>query len=395
MFFIFTWRPMTDKWCLSPWHPSFTRPVIISWSFMSSIQLKINDAPDLFLINRFHFGKVPGWTVSVAVVFTMRAPSPVLALCLAALPLSLLLVAGAPPSSQMLPPLYFAICLIVKHDPYLDEWIEYHARMGCSKFYVFDHNSSVPLAHSLGTYVDHGLVEVFRIGDFNEPTSQLYAYQQCVQRHGRKHQFMAFIDSDEYIVVTNSSLRIPDVLRLYEAYGGLVLNWKMFGSSGHVSRPSGGVLANYNRCVDNYHVKTIGNMQYTTGAGRNPHCMQYRKGYFSVDTSKQSNPGPWNPLNKTGPVPSHLYSVMYINHYHTKSQQDWVAKIMRGRKVAGAAAPKYTMEHFFNVQKTTQAAPNCSYLRMPTHHLLFPKRAVNESSARSFTHDVSVSSSVR
>src|SRR4051794_2358924 len=36
---------------------------------------------------------------------------------------------------------YFAICLVVKDERDLVEWIEYHHRMGCDKFYIFDHNS--------------------------------------------------------------------------------------------------------------------------------------------------------------------------------------------------------------------------------------------------------------
>jgi hypothetical protein len=29
---------------------------------------------------------------------------------------------------------YFAICLIIKNDPDIVEWIDYHKKMGCSKF---------------------------------------------------------------------------------------------------------------------------------------------------------------------------------------------------------------------------------------------------------------------
>jgi hypothetical protein len=267
---------------------------------------------------------------------------------------------------------YFAMCLIVKHDAYLHEWIEYHGRMGCSKFYIFDHNNTVPLEHSLYQYIDNGLVDVVRIGDVNKPNSQLYSYQRCVDDYGSKHQFMAFIDSDEYIVVVNKSLSIPDVLRGYEAYGGLILSWKVFGSSGHVTRPTGGLLTNYNRCVDDYRVKTIGNMEYTTGSINQPHSMSYKEGYYSVDTEKNANPGPYNPLDQKGAVPQVLHSIMYINHYHTKSLQDWEIKMKRGRRAAfnaGGYTPKYTLDMFNALRNITESRANCSYLQMPSNRL--------------------------
>jgi hypothetical protein len=178
---------------------------------------------------------------------------------------------------------------------------------------------------------------------------------------------MAFIDADEYIVVKDSALKIPDVLRRYEEYGGLVLFWRLFGSSGHVRRPSGGVLANYNRCANNYQVKTIANMRYTAGAGSNPHSMKYKEGYFSVDTARQPCVGPT--ANATvcnsatsEPVPAHLFDVMYINHYFTKSEEEWRWKLRRGN-VDGA---KYTMQLFRQVRHSTESQPNCSYLKMPS-----------------------------
>lgn len=36
-------------------------------------------------------------------------------------------------------------------------------------------------------------------------------------------------------------------------YGGLALNWVIFGSSGFKSRPRGGVLVNYHKCLPDQH----------------------------------------------------------------------------------------------------------------------------------------------
>jgi hypothetical protein len=43
---------------------------------------------------------------------------------------------------------------------------------------------------------------------------------------------MAFIDVDEFLVLRDGTSSVPALLRDYEQYGGLVVNWVMFGSSG-------------------------------------------------------------------------------------------------------------------------------------------------------------------
>lgn len=56
-----------------------------------------------------------------------------------------------------------------------------------------------------------------------------------------------FIDADEFIIL-HDEMWLPGVLEEYTQYGGLVLYWKLFGSSGHVQRPAEGVLRSYTKC---------------------------------------------------------------------------------------------------------------------------------------------------
>ena len=54
---------------------------------------------------------------------------------------------------------YVAMCLVVKDQPRdVVEWVQHHQQLGVGKFYIFDHNSSVPLITELYPQVDTGLV---------------------------------------------------------------------------------------------------------------------------------------------------------------------------------------------------------------------------------------------
>ena len=170
---------------------------------------------------------------------------------------------------------YFAICLAVRDDPDIVEWIEYHWRKGCSKFYIYDNYSNPPLSDLIRQYIDKGIVEYVYSVEEMKPSPQMYIYNQCFSKHKRKHRFIGFIDTDEFIVTANPSASIPLVLSQYEQFGGLALSWMSFGSSGHIRRPAGGVIANYRWCFPNRHIKSIVNTRYTLGPSLNSHAFNF------------------------------------------------------------------------------------------------------------------------
>jgi hypothetical protein len=255
---------------------------------------------------------------------------------------------------------YFAMCLLIKEGGQdLPEWIEYHHRMGASKFYIFDHNSTVPAINYIREYVLSGLVDLtftdFRNFNDSRPP-QIVAYDKCLRDYSSRHRFMSFVDSDEYIVVVEKDRTIPDVLKTYEKYGGLALNWMMFGTSGHVEKPAGGVIANYHRCYKSRHVKQIVNIQHVLRGSGNPHYFTYKPHYYAVSNNGTRIEGPWNPGTHAA------YDVIYLNHYNTKSEAEFLAKIRRGR---GATRNKnvYTMEYIHTINNL--AVDNCPPLVMP------------------------------
>ena len=268
--------------------------------------------------------------------------------------------------------MYFAICAIVKDELDVDlwEWIVYHLRMGCSKFYIFDHNSQLPVSEydKLQKFISTGVLNVSRIGDEAHPTPQYYAYQTCLQYHRLEHTFIGFIDSDEFIVVKNKAHKIPDVLRRYEQFGGLVLHWKVFGNSGHVKRPPRGIIRNYKKCNRSYQIKTIANTNHTAGPRINPHTMRYYDGYYNVNTAKKecSGIGPNGTVcgrKNTDQLPDYLFNVMYINHYFTKSVEDFNRKMLRGNpSQTNISVAKYYSR---GAKEFSANQSFCGYLEMP------------------------------
>jgi hypothetical protein len=251
------------------------------------------------------------------------------------------------------------MCLIVKDETEdVVEWIEYHHRMGASKFYIFDHNSSVPLLSSIQLYVKSGLVnhKAVHFSDTRDDPPQISVYNECLKQYGKKHNFMAFIDVDEFIVVVDESKKIPDVLQAYEDTGGVSLNWMLFGSSGHTAKPPGGVIANYHKCTKNVHVKAIVNTAHCLRNAGNPHVFVYQPPFYSVDTNFTQVTGPFHPHLE------HAFEIMYVNHYNTKSQAEFMHKMERGRE-AMRNPHKYSAQYLHALDAL--CTDDCPVLQMP------------------------------
>lgn len=74
------------------------------------------------------------------------------------------------------------------------------------------------------------MVEYELVSAFQHPSGkvQLHVYDTCIQRYRGRHQWMAFIDGDEFFVITDPAMAsLPDLLLEYEGFPGLAVNWQV------------------------------------------------------------------------------------------------------------------------------------------------------------------------
>jgi hypothetical protein len=247
---------------------------------------------------------------------------------------------------------YMAICAIIKEEYDLFEWVEYHWKMGVGKFYIVDNGDMTGSKKQLQQFIDSGVVV---LTERHGPALQMVVYQSCIDNFKHLHQWIGFFDADEYVVTTNNC-SIPSILRNFTEYGGVSLNWMAFGSSGHVFRPQGGVIANYNKCSKSSVVKVIGNMEYVVSHAGNPHQLRYSHGKGSVSPDLTADQRAHNELH------SSLYNLMYLNHYHLKSKEDFDRAKGRGR--ADGQKPHRNDEWFSRVDRAQ--IHTCPILQMPS-----------------------------
>jgi glycosyl transferase family 2 len=181
------------------------------------------------------------------------------------------------------------VCAIFKDEaPYLLEWLAFHRMIGVDQFVLYDNGSTDGGAELIHASAFAGNVAVI---DWPERPGQLSAYSHFRIHHAPRFAWAAFI---------------------YETYAQILLQWLVFGPSGHDRRPEGLVIENY-----------------TTRLPDAAEVSRHSKSIVRTD------------------MPTECHDVMVVNHYFTKSVEDWEFKSQRGR---GDSLDPYGDRVFSDVQ---------------------------------------------
>ena len=209
-------------------------------------------------------------------------------------------------------------CLIVKNEGlFLREWLEYHLLAGFDHFYIYDNNSTDDILDQLAPYETVLTYVTWPLTD----QQQRHAYRHCLDNYGAESLWMAFIDADEFVVYKGEGT-LRQYLESKINENGIMMQWVLFGTSGHRSRPPGLVTENYVQChaqSPTPNIKTVCQpLRVSNAPITSPHRFAYCDG----------RPG----------VPETL-AVVAVYHYVTRSLQDLAAKIGRGDVWSAARAP--------------------------------------------------------
>ena len=211
---------------------------------------------------------------------------------------------------------YAALCIMSKNqNDYLLENINYHRKIGFQHFFIYD-NESEPVIN-----IKSKDVTVIKWQDSNNG-SQIRAYTDCLKRT-QDWAWLGFIDTDEYIVLKQHK-DIKDLLKEYENYGGLGIQWKCFGSSGHLKKQKN-IIEKYvhaSETNDDIHIKSIVRPIHVLKPEGNPHAFNYKNNKFCVNENKKQISGPFNK--------PYTYNLIQLNHYVTMSREDFEDKRKRG-----------------------------------------------------------------
>jgi hypothetical protein len=227
------------------------------------------------------------------------------------------LLSPAPPKT------YLSLCCIFKDEnEYLEEWMRYYLAIGVEHFYFYDNGSKIHIKKTLKAL---GLLKYATVRSIRGKTKQVRAYGDCLKEFGAKSQWIGFIDMDEFIVPKATNGDLPKFLKDYELYGGLGINWLIFGSNGHQTKPDESQLESFTKRSEvdfhvNKHIKSIVQPRFVKNS-QSAHFFTYISGKFCVNEN-------FVPIEAAFSEPS--VNKIQLNHYFTRSLQEFEIKIKRG-----------------------------------------------------------------
>jgi hypothetical protein len=237
---------------------------------------------------------------------------------------------------------YLSICAIYRNEaPYLREWVEFHRLVGAERFFLYDNRSTDEHRQVLAPLIEEGVVVIH---DWPVFPGQNAAYDHCLAEHGDQSRWIAFIDIDEFLF-SPTGTPVSEVLRDYEAFPGVGVNRLRFGTSGHRARPSGLVIENYVRRAPRspYLVKSVVDARRADRC-LTAHVFAYADGH-AVDEQgrplvyREGAPPPGMPPRNASFTETFTASKLRINHYATRSEEEFRRKVERAQADTGRPPP--------------------------------------------------------
>ncbi|CAN5765155.1 hypothetical protein BH23CHL8_BH23CHL8_15570 [soil metagenome] len=219
--------------------------------------------------------------------------------------------------------LHLGVVVIVRNEaPYLEEWLCYHLALGVEHVLLYDNGSDDELRQVVERYVNHGLLTLLH---WPLPGGQLDAYSHALRFFGPSVDWLAFIDVDEFIVPLADD-DIPTFLARFPDAADIRVPRVDFGYSGHRQPPAGlaieaytGVANVFGRSPDQApRVKTILQPRGVSAVGIHTATLA------DIPVARDERPVP------TRSVRQGARDLAQVNHYYTRSFEEFEAKRFRG-----------------------------------------------------------------
>ena len=251
-----------------------------------------------------------------------------------------------------------AVCVIARmeHD-YLFEFVEHYIGLGVKKIFIYDNgrgDEPVP-------QITRAQVEVINWRD--REAGQNAAYNDCYQKHGYDYGWIGFLDADEFVRLSD---RHKDIATYLKDVGGhadvVLLNWRIITDNGLIHKDARPVQQRFTQPMlpldkrvkftdipENDHVKAFvrGGIERLKFADT-PHCPTKPADMIAVNSN-----GERAKLSAFTPF-QHRYA--WIDHYHTKTAEEFLGKCRRGFPLGAHYEETYrrqAVDFFFKINERT------------------------------------------
>lgn len=231
---------------------------------------------------------------------------------------------------------YFLSMVAVVRDEndYLEEWIRYHIEeMGFDHFYLYDNESETSVQEYLeGAGFQH-LDKVTVVPWATSGNTQQDSHKHFLEEYSSETKWFLAADPDEYVVLKNDSKPLKRFLEENSAHSAIECIWHHFNANGQEKKTEGTDMERFTEEVD-----------WVYGKGRGKRFAQSNR------VKSFTN---YRPHMRFGMPVENEKDFFQLNHYYTRSYEEWMQKMARGTVVPYA---KRRFSEFFELN------PDMAYL---------------------------------
>jgi hypothetical protein len=231
---------------------------------------------------------------------------------------------------------FLSICTIAKDEDlapdatgktYIDHFVDYHRFIGVDHFYIYDQGQSL-----FKRFAGQHDITVL---SFPYPGLQAACYAQHITHTADDSMWTTYLDVDEFLV-PEVDKSIKEIIQMYASdlpdLGALQINWKCFGSNGHLVQPALTQFEAYTRRENELHSPLSRHTKCIVKRGaakkdykhKDPHHFIMNRKFKSYNVSRE----PVWPSPFVHPV---RYTNLSVAHYMTRSKEEFITKCRRGR----------------------------------------------------------------
>lgn len=231
------------------------------------------------------------------------------------------------------------VCCIGKNEnKYIKEFVEWYKFLGISHIRIYDNNDLLGerFEEVIQNYIDDGLVDI--VDYRGREVCQMEAYTECYKELKNNYDWIFFIDCDEFLILKRAKsigeyLAMPQFIN----FDMIHLNWLTYGDNGHVYYENKPMMERFKKPIsidtkiampqlpENCHIKSIvrGGLDDIQWVGN---------GFSHTPSPNELRTCNDVGFTKNGNIPlgNMDYQFAWLNHYSTKTAEEYADKMKRG-----------------------------------------------------------------
>ena len=219
---------------------------------------------------------------------------------------------------------------------YVREYVQHYINLGVDKIFIYDNNEKKgeKFEDKLMDYINSGLVEIIDYRGLIAPQAQ--AYKDCYKKNYKKYNWLIFFDMDEYIFLRNYK-NIKNYLKKkkFNKCQRIQLNW-IFHTDNN--------LLNYDNRTLSERFPEREKKARGKKTGKNQGIKSILRGniltkVYDVHILNQNLTGcdGFGNIRSIKGISTDIsdFKYHYIDHYYSKSTEEFITKLKRGSAVHG------------------------------------------------------------